>query len=74
MRSLRCWDWQFDPELAADAVGFDTNFAAHALNGFSDDRETNAGAFVPFSRMDALEQPKEAALMLRLNADAIVLD
>ena len=69
---LRCCGWQFDPEGAAGAVGFEANFAAHALDRFADNCQANASPFETLIRVDTLEQAKEAALVLRFNADAVV--
>ena len=64
-----------DPKAAAFAgLGFDADLAAHALDGFADDSEADAGAFVFLIWIEALEHHEYAFLGLSANADARVLE
>src|SRR4051794_16369419 len=64
---------QFDPEPAAFAwLGFNADFAAHALCDFARNGEANAGAFVPI--IELLEHPKETFLRVLGNPDSVILN
>src|SRR5262245_54321849 len=66
---------QFDPEAAAPAwFGFDPDFAGHAFGPFAHEGEADAGAGVGIVAVQTLEQFENFILMLRGDADAVVLD
>src|SRR5690349_3498839 len=48
--------------------------ATHALDGFADDGESNAGAFILFAGMDAAENLENVLKVFRRYADAVVLE
>src|SRR5690348_10581693 len=54
--------------------GFHTRLTAHALGAFADNGQTNAGPGIGISRMKALEQAEDFLMLVRFDADAVVLN
>lgn len=52
----------------------DANGTMHALGGFADNGEANAGANVIVAAMEALEHFEESGLDSGVDADAVVFD
>ena len=71
IRDRRIRALKFQPEAAALArLGLDSNFAAHALGGFADESQTDAGAFTAF--VELLEHIEDAFLVFFRNPDAVI--
>src|SRR5207249_3388513 len=66
---------QLDPETAAFARrGFESDAAAHALNAFAHNGQTNACARIAFGAMESFEDFKDTLLVRRGDSNAVVLD
>src|SRR5581483_1447994 len=66
---------QFDPKPAPRSVrGFHPRAAAHALGALAHDRKPEARAGIGLDAVQPLEDPEDALLILRGDADSVVLD
>ena len=66
---------QFDAKSAAASDDrLDADFSAHALHRFGDDGQTDPGAFIAGAGGGALEHSKDFLVVLRINADAVVVE
>ena len=52
--------------------GVNADGAAHALDGFSDDGEPDASAFIHFVGVDSAKDFKDLLVVLRSDADAVI--
>src|SRR4029077_19004905 len=64
---------KFEPESAAFAgLRFDADCAVHALGGFADEGEADAGAFVAL--VELLEHAENALLIFGGDADPVIFE
>src|SRR6185436_8357761 len=64
---------EFQPKAAAFTwFGFDADLAAHALSGFADEGQADAGAFIAL--VELLEHAEDALLIFAGDADAVIFE
>src|SRR5579884_2111550 len=76
MGRFRSWNsGQFDPEAAACApLRIHANAATHSFDAFLHDGQADARSGILLGPMQSFEHAKDALLMFRFDADAVVLD
>ena len=71
--TVSCGGLEFEPETAAFArLGLDADIAIHPLGGFSDEGETNTGAFVTLIKL--LKHVEDSLVVLLRDSNAVVFE